>query len=695
MDSFPSASLSRSRQHSLLFGELEPGFANFCLTMACRLTVVYPAVIVVSFPLSRIWAILIIVYWLFSGHWKERFALFRRNTFLLLLILYLLFAASGIFYSTTTWWETVREWHGRQTMIVVPVIASLLYQQPQRRAQMFAVFNLAIFIALIVYFFLFFHSDAAWTEFRRQRTFYLFKNSIGTGITLVLWAGLWICRPFASREIPWIRFWCPAVVLESLSAASRLCPWTIVGEVVRRHLPWQTIFFSAVRWGAVLGIAAYLFCLNSSRTAQLALCLSLGVVLLTWNLHRGLLYFLLFVIVFFSLAYALSPFAAKRIDSGIQDLQMMWTAYRSGDIDSLENDPTYRRIADGRLLLYYGLTRKIKEKPLFGYGMGDTEEIVMNSNPNRIRNPHNEYLCIATQSGLIGLSLFLLWIGSIFFLSFGQSTSWRNFGLFLVTVLVVDSLFNCSLSYSSASRFYGILFAALFVADVVVRRRSPCPSFAVIIVAAGKSRRFGADSIKKPFVSLAGRPLWQHSAERFAARTDVRQLIVVVSPEDEQWFREEYAEEIRCLNIDIVCGGVERFESVQRALGIVKTSIDFVAIHDAARPCVSEESIDAVFAAARQHDAAMLATPIIGTVKRADGDRIVETVPRMNLWEAQTPQVFERRLLLDAYAERYGQPTDDAQLVERLEKTVFIVSGDRRNIKITTREDFDMLHLSR
>jgi hypothetical protein len=307
----------------------------------------------------------------------------------------------------------------------------------------------------------------------RQRTFYLFKNYIGTGVTLVLWAGLWICCPFGSREIPWIRSHLPATVLEALSAASRLCPWDIVCEVLHRRLPWQTLFFSTVRWGVVFSVAVYLFYLNPSRTAQLAFCLSLGTLLLAWNIRRGLLYFLLFIVVFVPLACSTSPFFSGRVNRGIQDMQMFGDAICSDDVHSLISDPAYLRIADGRLMLYYGLTQKIKEKPFFGYGMGETEKVCMDSNPKRIRNPHNEYLCIGIQSGLIGLSLFLLWLGTVFCLSFGRPTPWRNLGLFLVTALVVDSLFNCSLSYSSASRFYGILFAALFVADTVPPERSP------------------------------------------------------------------------------------------------------------------------------------------------------------------------------------------------------------------------------
>jgi 2-C-methyl-D-erythritol 4-phosphate cytidylyltransferase len=99
--------------------------------------------------------------------------------------------------------------------------------------------------------------------------------------------------------------------------------------------------------------------------------------------------------------------------------------------------------------------------------------------------------------------------------------------------------------------------------------------------------------------------------------------------------------------------------------------------------------IDAVFAAAVKTGAAILATPISGTIKRVGNDQaIAETVPREGLWEAQTPQVFRRQLLVDAYARRGSAPvTDDAQLVERLGQRVAVVAGSAMNLKITTKED--------
>jgi 2-C-methyl-D-erythritol 4-phosphate cytidylyltransferase len=215
------------------------------------------------------------------------------------------------------------------------------------------------------------------------------------------------------------------------------------------------------------------------------------------------------------------------------------------------------------------------------------------------------------------------------------------------------------------------------------------PRFAVILPAAGKSSRFRDQHYKKPFVPLDGRPVWMHAAERFANRKDVIQSLLVIAPEDREHFAEKFGGNAALLGIEIVEGGAERYESVARAIERVKPDADFIAVHDAARPCIIDEWIDAVFAAAAKSGAAILAAPVTGTLKRAATDHtIAETVSRENLWEAQTPQVFRRQLLIDAYARRSQPPaTDDAQLVERLGQKVTIVPGSPMNIKITTKED--------
>lgn len=212
--------------------------------------------------------------------------------------------------------------------------------------------------------------------------------------------------------------------------------------------------------------------------------------------------------------------------------------------------------------------------------------------------------------------------------------------------------------------------------------------FAVILPAAGKSSRFKDPHYKKPFVPLENRAVWLHSAERFVNRDDVGQLIVVIAPEDREEFQAKFAANTAILGIEVVEGGQQRSDSVAKALARLRPDIDFVAVHDAARPCLANEWIDKVFAAAEKTGAAMLAIPVRGTLKRVRAGVIVETVDRQDLWEAQTPQVFRRQWLLDAYAQRGDlTATDDASLVERLGHAVTIVEGSPINLKVTTKED--------
>jgi 2-C-methyl-D-erythritol 4-phosphate cytidylyltransferase len=214
------------------------------------------------------------------------------------------------------------------------------------------------------------------------------------------------------------------------------------------------------------------------------------------------------------------------------------------------------------------------------------------------------------------------------------------------------------------------------------------PKFAVILAAAGKSRRFQDQNYKKPFAPLAGRPVWLHSAEKFLARKDVAQLVLVISAEDREYFLSKFGANVAILGVDLVDGGAERADSIQNAIEHVKPEIDFVAVHDAARPCFADQWVSDVFAAAEKTGAAILATPVRGTLKRVANNTIAETVSRDGLWEAQTPQVFRRELLVKAYAQRGGaNATDDAQLVERLGQKITIVPGSPINLKITSRED--------
>lgn len=216
--------------------------------------------------------------------------------------------------------------------------------------------------------------------------------------------------------------------------------------------------------------------------------------------------------------------------------------------------------------------------------------------------------------------------------------------------------------------------------------------FGVVLVAAGRSSRFADAFYKKPFAPLAGRPVWQHSAERFCDRDDVSKVVVVIAAEDREMFLETFGVTIAFMGMGWTVGGEERSDSVEQGFAELDQDVDFVAIHDAARPCVATEWIDRVFQSARENGAAILATPVVSTLKRVNAEgSIVETVDRTGLWEAQTPQVFRRDLLERAFALRRSTPslasTDEACLVEALGEKVHVVKGSPVNLKITSRAD--------
>ncbi len=212
---------------------------------------------------------------------------------------------------------------------------------------------------------------------------------------------------------------------------------------------------------------------------------------------------------------------------------------------------------------------------------------------------------------------------------------------------------------------------------------------AVILPAAGRSSRFGDPRRKKIFTELEGRAVWLRSLRPFLNNDEVGQIIIAIAEDDREMFERRHRDEVAFLGLDVVIGGAERADTVAAALASVKGSCDYVAIHDAARPCVTPTLVAAVFAAALESGAAMPAIPVADTIKRSEGGTIVETVPRAGLFLAQTPQVFRRDWLADAYERRdpAAPATDDAQLLEAIGRPVAIVAGSPFNLKITTQDD--------
>jgi len=249
----------------------------------------------------------------------------------------------------------------------------------------------------------------------------------------------------------------------------------------------------------------------------------------------------------------------------------------------------------------------------------------------------------------------------------------------------------------------------------------------VIIPAAGSSTRYNQNtdsaagilglSRSKLDEDLGGKSVIQRTIELFNTREEVDQIIVA-GPCDNQafeTFKAQHGDRLALLGAKLVRGGTERFESVKAAMESVDPSCTHVAIHDAARPATKPELIDRVFDAAKSHNAVIPGIPVSHTLKRvgpdpieAAGDvdqiaailgdqdsspiyKVTNTVDRTSTMMIQTPQIFERNLLFEAYTQTDLSSTDDAGLVEKLGQQVVVVEGDPTNLKLTRSNDLPLL----
>ncbi|MGI8554017.1 MAG: 2-C-methyl-D-erythritol 4-phosphate cytidylyltransferase [Dehalococcoidia bacterium] len=213
----------------------------------------------------------------------------------------------------------------------------------------------------------------------------------------------------------------------------------------------------------------------------------------------------------------------------------------------------------------------------------------------------------------------------------------------------------------------------------------PLPIASAIIVAAGHSSRMAGRN--KLFLDLAGRPLLRHTLAAFEACPAINHIMLVLSLEAAEPGL-QLLQEAGFHKVDGTClGGETRQESVYAGLQALR-ACEWVVVHDAARPLVTPELIEAGIAAAQQTGAATAGQPIVDTLKEADSDgSILWTVPRERLWAVQTPQVFRFELLLSAHEQQHLQATDDAGMVEHLGIRVRLYQGSPQNLKVTSPED--------
>jgi 2-C-methyl-D-erythritol 4-phosphate cytidylyltransferase len=209
-----------------------------------------------------------------------------------------------------------------------------------------------------------------------------------------------------------------------------------------------------------------------------------------------------------------------------------------------------------------------------------------------------------------------------------------------------------------------------------------------IVLAAGKGARL-KNRLPKPLVKIGGRPAIIYALESLERHPRIGEIVLVLSAANREritrFLRPYRFRKIKAL----VLGGRRRQDSVYNGLKAVSTGSEWVLVHDSARPFIGSGLISRVVAGAKKSGAALPAVKAKATIKFSeDGRKVKCTLDRDKLWEAQTPQVFRKELLAEAYRRRSrGTVTDDASLLEKMGRRVNIVEGDYENIKITTADD--------
>ena len=216
-----------------------------------------------------------------------------------------------------------------------------------------------------------------------------------------------------------------------------------------------------------------------------------------------------------------------------------------------------------------------------------------------------------------------------------------------------------------------------------------------IVPAAGRGRRFGGD-VAKQHVNFGGRSLLGWTLHALASNHRIAGVVVVVAEGDDAW--QSATSNIAGIEILSAIGGKERADSVLAGLHVLPESVDaddFVLVHDAARPCVSNKDIDALIDLASNGDGGLLAAPLRDTLKRADDvGYVLATEPRESLWRALTPQLFRRGALSAALRSARDAGivvTDEAMAMERAGYKPRLIEGSDNNIKVTMASDLEIV----
>ncbi len=223
------------------------------------------------------------------------------------------------------------------------------------------------------------------------------------------------------------------------------------------------------------------------------------------------------------------------------------------------------------------------------------------------------------------------------------------------------------------------------------------PSFSAILPAGGLGKRMGS-KIPKQLLPLNGKPVYRYALETFAQMEEIKEVVLAVPADWKSHFEKELQDFRLAHKLKIVIGGKERWESVRNGIEALSKGIDFALVHDVARPLVSQDLILRVLETLKTKGSCLVACPAVDTIKIVKSGKVEQTIPRENVYLAQTPQAARVETFQTLYRKIDEHPldflpTDEASILEHFGEPVYIVPGNAQNDKITTPDDLKRFQL--
>ncbi len=385
------------------------------------------------------------VFWLLGGEWKERIAFICHSVLLWLVLPLILWSGMNIVRYETSLVESIRYWFGHYPYIMIVALAAILAKKKHQYTIMSSM-NLGILLCFLWGMAYRWNIIPHEISGERVKPIILYRNTISFGVALSFWAGLWVCFPYTSRHISWIRHRLPDVLLRAMEQASQfsLLDFFRVRFSDFRSQP-LTLLLALLRWSIVVGLMAFLFLGNPSRTAQLIIFCGYAVLLLTWNWKKGTLAILFVLLPFTLFLMSHSEVAKSKAHRTITHIRQV--------IEMLKNHSDYTQYIQknrDRLGIWLAVADQALEKPVMGHGMEKGYLLVEKQTrrgKSKLNDPHNEFLLIFIQQGGVGLACFTVWMVTLFIVPFWYNKPWRNFGIFLAALVWIGCIPNTLFSY--------------------------------------------------------------------------------------------------------------------------------------------------------------------------------------------------------------------------------------------------------